>query len=261
MKKLGIARWFRGRRAAWARPPQEPVDPPTGTLPFDGLALRIYRWGFWLAPSWLFIDAAKRFRTDNVTPDEKRKRLRRVEKATAGYVFLWIGILFGLWLWSPSDDLLAKALGVVALFRLFEIALTVLGFVLGQREPRIARSLITIGLLAFQVALIFALLDHAWARYDFCAPGVSVTGGCRCSLAASSPGEYLYLSWSYMTTVNNAYTPATGIARFLQVTATTSGILLLGIVAARAIGLIDDTKEKVAGIEGEMRKLKDTIEK
>ena len=217
--------WLSSRWDRWITTEQEP-----GRYPFDRGAIRIYRAGLWLAPSWWLIDTRRSQRTEE-----------REQNETACYVMFWFAALIVFWLISPNDDTAAQILGAVALFRLIEITLTVLGFVLDRREPKIARSLITIGILALQVALIFAIVDHSFARLDFLRPGSTVAH----EHPATTPFEYFYLSWTYMTTLGNQYTPKTEFASALQLAANTWGLLLLGIVVARAIAIVDETKKKV----------------
>jgi hypothetical protein len=229
--------WNQERRKNVAPPP---VLTPERYMPFDRLALLLYQLAFWIAPSWWLIDSRKRY-NEPCSKEQQQKNLTKQEWETACYVTAWFAILVVLWRISPSDRATAETFGYVALFRLLEIAITVLGFVLDQREPKIARSLVTISILAMQVVLIFAILDHSFARHAFLKPQV-VTQGHAVARAAATPFEYLYLSWTYMTTLGNQYAPASTVARLLQLGANTSGILLLGIVAARAIGLISDTR-------------------
>jgi hypothetical protein len=233
---------------------------PHTYLPFDKGALVIYRLGFWLAPSWWLIDTRKRYlMADRRDPGIRSRTTKLEERDTALYVMVWFLLLAAAWLVSPNNESIATALGGVALFRLLEIAIAVLGFVLDQREPKIARSLITIAVLALQVALIFAILDHSFARNDFLKPAeltVDQTG----IHGAEKPFEYLYLSWTYMTTLGNQYIPKSELARILQLGANTSGILLLGIVAARAIGLVGATKKIAVDLEGRVSVLETKTE-
>lgn len=235
-KKLRFAQQ-QEEELARSKPVTEEDLSPRKYFPFDRAALLIYRLGFWLAPSWWFIDTRKRQRT-----------AEEEEKESAIYVTIWFLVLTAAWLWAPSDGTAATILGCLALFRFVEIAVAILGFVLDQREPKIARSLVTIAILALQVALIFSILDHSFARDDFLKPEVLTMGQAGVH-AAGSPLEYLYLSWTYMTTLGNPYTPGSELARILQLGATTSGILLLSIVAARAIGLVGDTKTIATDLE------------
>jgi hypothetical protein len=260
-----MAGWFRRRREIWSKPRGTPSAEKF--LPFDSWALHIYRLGFWLAPSWLFIDTARCFEIEGKTSSIQSQTIKRQKSVTALYVLFWFAVLIGIWLVSSDNDTVAKVGAGIALFRLFEIAITVLGFVLDQREPQIARSLITIGILGLQVALIFSIVGNAFAHNDFWMPGVAADENGP-HPAADSPWEYLYLNSTYMITIGNAYTPATELARYLQVTATLSGIVLLGIVAARAIGLagtteqiVSDLKAKVGALEKETTQLKEEIDK
>lgn len=234
---MSVSGWFEQRRTVLKA--DLPEVERAKYLPFDRVALRVYRVGLALAPSWLLLDAAKKFQTTG-DPEHDRATFHQLENRTAWYVAVWFVILVGIWQFSPSDDLLAKLLAGLVLFRLLEIATAILGFVLDQREPRIARSLITIAVLALQIALIFAIVDHAFARNDYFMQAVRGSGG-HGGYPAHTPFEYLYLSLTCMVTLGNQYIPLTGIARYLEVAATTVGLLLLGIVAARAIGLIGST--------------------
>jgi hypothetical protein len=260
-----MAKWLQQRRKIWSKSKEKPSAKKY--LPFDKWALRFYRLGFWLAPSWLFIDAAHRYQTKDRKGSKSDRVLEKEKNATARYVVAWFMALVAIWLLTPDNDALAKIAAGVALFRLFEIALTVLGFVLAQREPQIAGSLITIGILGLQVALIFSIVYNAFAHNDFWTPEALMAQK-DAPHAAATPLEYLYLSWTYMITIGNAYTPATELARYLQIAATTSGIVLLGIVAARAIGLagnteeiVSDLKEKVGALEKETSRLEQEIRK
>jgi hypothetical protein len=233
-------------------------------LPFDKVALKAYRLGFWAAPSWLFVDARKRYVDDLGNAIEGEGLAERQERNTALYVLAWFFILTVAWYISPQGHTFAVFLGALALWRLFEIGITVLGFVLDQREPKIAQSLITIAILALQVALIFAILDHSFAKSDFLKPSalttvtpvviakfhhVLVTADLPKPAPAEKPLELLYITVTYMTTVGNQYTPSSWIAHLLEIGANISGLLLLGIVAARAIGLVGETKTIAAGLE------------
>lgn len=228
--------------------PEEP-PPPRKYLPFDRYALFGHRVLFWLAPSWLFIDARERNRPTGPPGAEGRYKVAaREEWETAVYATVWLCVLAALCLLPFDDDTAARVVGFVALFRLLEIGVTVLGFVLGQRDPKIARSLLTIAALALQVAFIFAILDHSFAPDGFVKPEALPMGQTQMHVA-ETPFEYLYLSWTYMTTLGNDYVAESTGANILQLAAATSGIFLLGIVVARAIGVVDDTNEKVSGLE------------
>ncbi len=216
--------WLQRRWDAWGESAAQP-----GTLPFDRVALCAYRVGLVFAPSWLFIDTAKCFRKE-ASPEDQRAILETREKVTTIYAFGWLVLLVAVWLISPSDDFFAKAVACLALFRLTEIGNTILGFVMNQREPLLARSLITVAFQALQIALIFAIVDHAFARGAF----VAHESGAR--HVATTAFDYLYLSMTSMITVGNHYTPETGLARWLELGAAAGGIVLLGVVVARAIG-------------------------
>jgi len=205
---------------------------------FDRVALRIYCWSLIVIPSWLLIDAARRFQTNGRSDEERRRVHIAKEKAAAQYLAFWFAVLIGAWLISPTSELLAASFACIALLRLAEIGNTVLGFILDRREPLLAGSLITVALQAIQIALIFAILDHSFARDSF------VQEGLRFHQAASTPFDYFYLSSTTMTTLGNHYSPETGLARWLELCTATSGVILLGVVVARAIGLSNERLDR-----------------
>lgn len=240
-----MSSWLHRRWDVWRQ-----GKPDRGSyLPFDRVALRVYWACFWLAPSWWLIDA-RDWGRDAQAP-------QREENAIALYAGMWCLLLLVGWGWSPGNGTAAIVVGAIALFRLIEISLAMLGFILDQREPKISRSLITIAVLAFQVALILAILEHSFARGSFLKPDVSGGG----AVTASTPLEYLYLAMTYMTTMGNQYIPSSGTARLLQIAAGTSGILLLGIVAARAIGLLGEANRIGVEVQERVADLESTVER
>jgi hypothetical protein len=93
-----------------------------------------------------------------------------------------------------------------------------------------ASNLVTIAIYAAQLVLIFAILDHSFATTEF------VSNSCA---RASRASDYLYISWSDLTTIgNNIYTPQNSVARYLELLTTTSGLLLLTVLVAFGINTI-----------------------
>lgn len=237
MTLLSELGWISQRREAWRKAIADSAH--DDLLLFDRIALRIYCWSLILVPSWLLIDAAKRFRTDGESPKERQRIHREKERAAGQYVTVWCAVLVASWLVSPGNELLAKVLACIALFRLAEIGNTILGFVLDRREPLLAGSLITVAIQALQIALIFSIVDHAFAHRAFV-----IQDGERAGQAAGTAFDYLYLSSTTMITLGNEYSPETSVARLLELSAATAGIILLGVVVARAIGLASDKSER-----------------
>lgn len=223
--------WLSQRREAWKKTIARD-SAQDDLLLFDRIALRIYCWSLILVPSWLLIDAAKRFRTEGESPETRRRIRQEKERAAAKYVTFWFSVLVATWLLSPDNEFFAKVFACLALIRLAEIGNTILGFVLDRREPLLAGSLITVALQALQIALIFAIVDHAFARHDFV-----VQEGARAGEAATTALDFFYLSATTMITLGNQYGPETSLARWLELGTATAGIILLGVVVARAIGL------------------------
>jgi hypothetical protein len=229
--------WIAQRRRVW----RETVarDPGQDDLVlFDKLALRVYWWTLIVAPSWLLIDARERFQTGGKTSRERQRIRRAMERAAGQYGALWCTVLVAAWLVSPDSEPLAAVLACTALFRLIEIGNTILGFVLDRREPLLAGSLVTVALQALQIALIFAIVDHAFARHDFV-----IQGGTRAGQAATTPLEFLYMSSTTMITLGNQYAPETSLAQWLELGTAAAGIVLLAIVLARAIGLLGGQRD------------------
>lgn len=151
------------------------------------------------------------------------------------YVLVWTVGLAGIWFWNPGDYWPQVIVGLIAAYRLYEIAVTGLGTALGDEAQLKARNLITIGFYGLQLTLIFAVIYHSFA------------GGCfepaKDSLAdphlASS--DYLYVSWANFTSLGqDAYTATSATAQFLETLTTTMGIMLLGVLLAFGINEVRD---------------------
>lgn len=113
----------------------------------------------------------------------------------------------------------------VVVVRLLEIFTVGLGLVLGRRGPLFGRSVVAVGLLALQVTIVFAVLDQALAHTGFTGSGVRAT----------SPLQFLYISWTHMTTLGGSYDPTTDTARALQMATSTAGILVLAVLVQAAV--------------------------
>ncbi len=169
-------------------------------------------------------------------PEEKRRKKDpcTFDKATwdmrrAIWVMGWLFVLVVLWLWNPGSFALKIIIGVLAAWRLFEVAVTGLGTALNDDGQVRARSMITIGIYAFQLTFAFAILYHSFAATQFAA-GEGATG------PAHDATDYLYISWANITSLGtDSYVPTNDAARFLEVLTTTFGILLLGVLLAFGI--------------------------
>jgi hypothetical protein len=187
--------------------------------PLDIGAAWAYSFLLRLCISWWLIDRFGKYKN---SPDGDRGR--------AAYVMVWLAILGALWFASPTNGTCMAIFGAIASIRWLEIATTCLGLVLDRREPVRARRLITIAIYALQIVLIFAILDHSWVALEF-----TMADGHTHATQIFDRFDYLYMSWTDMTTLGNNFIPLSKLAGFFQFATTTSGILLLGVVAARAI--------------------------
>lgn len=175
---------------------------------------------------WWVIDHPE---TKDGEKKEAGKKNRNWDRCRAWWVLGTLLALIILWFLNPAPCWARISVGFVAAYRLFEILVTGLGTALGQKAQVRARSLITIGLYAVQVTLIFAILYHSFAMTGF-----AVTqSDCGAVLGI---WDYLYISWASITSLGNeTFAPITAEARFLEVGTTTAGIFLFGVLLAFGI--------------------------
>jgi hypothetical protein len=159
-----------------------------------------------------------------------RDRTRQRGRA-ACYVVVWFVGLIIMWRMSPVAGPARTAFVVLAILRWLEIATYCLGLVLQRYEPVAAGSLVLIGIFAIQIAFIFAILGENLAEHEFVIHAIA-------TVPATDPFDYLYISWTNMTTLGNEYGPVSDMARILRLASVTSGLLLLGVGAARTLDLI-----------------------
>jgi hypothetical protein len=187
-----------------------------GALWLHGLLLR-------LCAFWWFIDRR-----------ESEDKYGTWDNARAAWVVCWLIVLIVLWAINPSG-ILSEIFSVLAVLRLVEIVTSGLGTILDRRQQARVRSLVTIAIYAIQVALIFAILEHSWASNAF------INGHTH----ASHAFDFLYISWTDMTTLgNNIYTPANDIARVLQMLTAASGLFLFGVLLAFGINRLPKSQNK-----------------
>jgi len=212
-----------------------PLLPPRETLdalewPLERFALCVLWILLLFCPFWWWIDwrQARRPNSQEARWDERR----------ANWVLGWVVVLLVLWLVNPAPTTLKVFFAVLAGVRLLEVFTTGLGTALREQQQVRARNLVTIAFYFVQVTLIFAILYHCLATSDFIDSNHS---------AASRVVDYLYISWSNITSLGNSiYVPEGDTARFLEVLTTTSGILLLGVLLAFGIGEVSGKDEEAA---------------
>jgi hypothetical protein len=156
---------------------------------------------------------------------------------------LWLlgslALFIALWWINPGDSDAKLVFGGVAGWRLYEILVTGFGTALGQRAQVRARNLVSIVIYGLQLTLIFAILYHSFATAGFAPPEAESGSG----LASS---DYLYISWSAITSLGSTFEPTTEPARFLEVATTTAGIFLLGVLLAFGINEVQKKKQEEA---------------
>lgn len=156
------------------------------------------------------------------------------DNARAAWVLCWLIVLIVIWITNPSG-LLGEIFSGFAVLRLVEIVTSGFGTVLDRSQQARVRSLVTIAIYALQASLIFAILEHSWASNAF------VNGHTH----ASQAFDFLYISWTDMTTLgNNIYTPTNDIARILQMLTAASGLFLFGVLLAFGINRLPKTHHK-----------------
>ena len=87
----------------------------------------------------------------------------------------------------------------------------------------------TIPVYFVQMPLILAIASRVIAPHGFADSNGIPTG---------SPIDYLYLSWTNMTTLGSQYSPTTDPAKVLVIVSGASGILVIGVFLAYAISRI-----------------------
>lgn len=224
------------KRSAW---PLFPVDRKTlqkkVRWPLERLAFRMMWLLLLLCPFWWCIDSLER------NPSTQREwETKAWEKIRALWVGGWLALLATMWLANPAPCLWRGIVAAFAIVRLLEIFVTGLGTILHQTQQVQARNLVTIVAYVIQVTLIFAILDHSFAFERFATDSGEL---------ASGASDYLYISWSDVVTLDNAYTPTGAAARFLGVLTTTSSIFLLSVLLAFGIDAVSEN-ERGAGRPG-----------
>jgi uncharacterized membrane protein len=195
--------------------------------PVDRAGCWLYKKLVWLTPSHYLLKLLR----DAIHPEPRsRKKERRWQAVGAVYLVIWLVLLGLLWYDGGAHTLF----WILAALRLLEIAIYSLGLVLGEKEPTAASSLLIVAIYALQTALIFGIFEENWASQAFVsAPHVY----------AHRPFDYLYVSWSNMTTIGSEYTPKSTPAQLLRLGAVTSGVLLLGVVVARTLEEVKSDRE------------------
>jgi hypothetical protein len=136
------------------------------------------------------------------------------------YILLWVAVLVAMSAINPGDHVVAKVFAGIAIYRWCEVFATVLGFAIGATSYRGPRTLVVAGIYALQITLVFAILDHAFARGGF--------------VGTSHAFDYLYVSWTDMTTLG-AVKATSDAAHAMTIATVSSGLFLLAILVARAV--------------------------
>ncbi|HET7485340.1 MAG TPA: ion channel [Solirubrobacterales bacterium] len=198
--------------------------------PLEKGAIRILWLLLLICPFWWLID---RWEPDNAT--ERKAQKDRLNLQRAYWVGGWLALLGVIWLINPEPSAWKWLFAGLALIRLIEVFTSGLGTIVRQDTQVGASNLVTIAIYAAQLTLIFAILDHSFAMTEFASDS---------SVQATRASDYLYISWSDLTTIgNNIYTPQNSVARYLELLTTTSGLLLLTVLVAFGINTIKP-KEK-----------------
>jgi hypothetical protein len=172
-----------------------------------------------VTPSWWLTKWFGEDDGDLVDTDSNRR------VATVYLLLVTLMLVVLLWL-DPSGTFWKTIFVILSGWRLLEIVIVGLSVVLGREDRVIGFRLVTVGIWAANVALVFAILGHSIATNGFVAQG---------NETASAPFDYLYISWSQMLTVGSSYSAATTNARVLSLGASTSGAFLLAVFVASAL--------------------------
>jgi hypothetical protein len=159
---------------------------------------------------------------------------RRGTRAVA-YLVVWTVGLIVMWRMSPIHGLGRTIFVVLAIARWAEIATYSLGLMFNRYTTIAAGSLMVVAIYAVQIVVSFSIIGEDLAEHMFVRQGAHGT-----LIAATNPFDYLYVSWCNMVTLGSEYTPRSDTARVLVLGAVTSGVLLLGVVAAHTLDLIQE---------------------
>jgi hypothetical protein len=149
------------------------------------------------------------------------------------YMLVWVAVLFAIWAINPLDKPARYVVAGPATYRWLEVFTTGLGLVLGKPSFRPPRTLLASGIYALQITLVFAILDHSFAASGFA--GVHPTRAL----------DYLYVSWTDMTTLGTV-TSNSDAAHALTMATVTSGILLLAIMVSLAVNDVASAAHSVS---------------
>lgn len=167
---------------------------------------------------------------DKVRKKREKEIKDKFNRCRAWWVVGWFLLLLALWLISPSSMAWQLVFLGAAALRLFEILITGIGTILAQEQQIGARNLTTLTLYFFHTVLIFAIFYH-------CVPGADFTIdlGPKHLPSASSPGDYLYASLAYVTSLEGNYKAKGNVSEFLTVFTTTFSLFLFTVLIAFGI--------------------------
>jgi hypothetical protein len=219
---------------------ESPASKDIDRAPLDQLGVLIFHNVLLpLTPSWrlitLFEKLVEAEAIEQAKPSDTDKRtikkyITRNRIVGTTWVAVVTGGLIYMWVANPTDATIRYIFAGLAAWRWLEIFTVGLGIALKQDESVLGHSLVTIGVWAVQVALIFAILDHSFTTNAFVLHPET-----HAAVIASHPLEYLYISWTDMVTLGNSFEATTGGARVLSMAVSTSGVLLLAVFVASAI--------------------------
>jgi hypothetical protein len=144
------------------------------------------------------------------------------------YVLAATLLLVLLWLFVDPDGSLATVALVIAVVRGVEVMVVALGLILVKEDVHLGRDqLLVAAVYGVQLPLILAIVARVGMASDFSAEG---------GVHPSSPLEFLYISWTNMTTLGNSYVATTDSARALVIASGAVGIVLLGLFITLGVG-------------------------
>jgi hypothetical protein len=166
------------------------------------------------------------------------KEPKCMDYALVCWVLIWVFLLAALWYFNFTPTSICV---VLAIARLVEIYVTGLGTILGQKAQAGARSVVTILVYLVQVVLIFAILGHNLVHDSFIANPDTAH-----QASASGRADFLYISWSNVTSLGTEYVGQNEFARFLEVLSATTGIFLLSVLLAYGINEIKKPPDRLS---------------
>lgn len=154
-------------------------------------------------------------------------RLKEPENVVEIYILVITGLLGWFWLSLPTTSTAMQVLAlVVSGIRCYEIFVVALGLIAGSAYVVAGKSLVTAGFYGIQMMLIFATVGE----------GAVASTNDWAKVAPHGHLDWAFLTFTNMFTLGNGFLPMSRGSKLLVMGSLASGLLVLSIFVAYAIG-------------------------